>query len=95
MIVLKPELTTLEIPVKENYFSKRIELMEEMNQYVTPLAITKEMVRRDSSWAFVSSYGNIIEEEPIVEEKNSVTVQLKYSIIPPIDLSYYKFDKVE
>ena len=53
------------------------------------------MVRRDSSWAFVSSYGNIIEEEPIVEEKNSVTVQLKYSIIPPIDLSYYKFDKVE
>ncbi|HAP5352321.1 hypothetical protein [Enterococcus faecium] len=94
-IVLKPELTTLEIPVKENYFSSRIELMEEMNRYVTPLAITKEMVRRDSNWAFVSSYGNIIEEEPIVEEKNSVTVQLKYSIIPPIDLIYYKFDKVE
>lgn len=94
-IVLKPELTTLEIPVKENYFSTRIELMEEMNQYVTPLAITKEMVRRDSNWAFVSSYGNIIEEEAIFEEKNSVTVQLKYSIIPLIDLIYYKFDKVE
>ncbi|WP_368274577.1 hypothetical protein [Enterococcus faecalis] len=95
VIVLKPELTTLEIPVKESYFSTRIELMEEMNQYITPLAITKEMVRRDSSWAFVSSYGNIIEEEPIVEEKNSVTVQLKYSIIPPVDLIYYKLDKVE
>lgn len=94
-IVLKPELTTLEIPVKESYFSTRIELMEEMNQYVTPLAIKKEMVRRDSSWAFVSSYGNIIEEEPIVEEKNSVTVQLKYSIIPPVDLIYCKLDKVE
>ncbi|BBD26463.1 hypothetical protein KUB3006_P20230 (plasmid) [Enterococcus faecalis] len=94
-IVLKPELTTLEIPVKENYFSTRIELMEEMNRYVIPLAITKEMVRRASSWAFVSSYGNIIEEEPIVEEKNSVTVQLKYSIIPPVDLIYSKFDKVK
>ena len=68
----------LSTPVKTSYFKERIEFQEEMGKYVVPLALTKEMVR--------------IGEKQTVETKNRVTVQLKYSLIPPVDLLEEKYD---
>nr|WP_025193675.1 hypothetical protein [Enterococcus faecalis] len=89
-LILKPETYTASGPVEPSYFSQRIAYKEPLEKFVVPLAITKEMKLINGRWAFVDRNNEIVEEEDFVMETNLVTVQLRYSLLPPQDLIYGK-----
>lgn len=87
-LILKPEVPTITRPVKPTYFSQRIAYKEPLEKFIIPLAITKEMELEEGKLAFVDRNNEIVEEKDIVMETNVVTVQLRYSLLPPKELVY-------
>lgn len=92
LVTVKPERNDSDRMNADAYFAHRLTIADDLKAYVVPLAITKEMNKRENHAAFIASKGNVKTIDARMEECTKVEIQLKYSLLPPVVLDYVKYD---